>query len=204
VDSKGNIFGTTSAGGNANGDGVFYELSPKKKKLSYSVLYDFCQQQGCADGLGPGGALAMDSSGAIYGTTFVGGAENSGAVYKLVPDGAKSTETVLYSFCAGLGNCVDGRFPGGVTIDAQGNLFGTTNSGGQAGGGVIFELQAGTQSVLYSFCQIQDCGDGGVPQAGVMLDDAGNLFGTTSFGGPNNQGGTVFGLTGARTNRRSR
>jgi len=193
VDAHGNVFGTTSGGGNG---GTFYELSPTGTKYAETVLYSFCQQQSCADGLGPGGALAMDSSGAFYGTTADRGARGSGALYKLVPNGVASTETVLYSFCTGLG-CPDGWMPSGVAMDASGNLFGTTSNGGQTGFGVLFELAGGSESVLYTFCEKNiggDCSDGGEPRSGVIVDE-GAVFGTTTVDANNyGAGGTVFKL----------
>ena len=165
------------------------------------VLYSFCPQSGCADGSQPVAGLIMDAAGNLYGTTKVGGtggtggAFGQGVVFKLAPDG---TETVLYSFCS-QANCTDGLQPfAGLIMDAAGNLYGTTLNGGiGSGSGVVFKLAPdGTQTVLYSFCSQANCTDGLAPQAGLLMDAAGNLYGTTALGGiaPGNSG-VVFALT---------
>jgi uncharacterized repeat protein (TIGR03803 family) len=120
-----------------------------------------------------------------------------------VPARAAATLTTLYSFCAQT-NCTDGAEPfAGLIADAAGNLFGTTQAGGANDGGTVFELAktasgyASAATVLYSFCAQTNCTDGATPVAGLIVDGAGNLFGTTQLGGgPNNQG-TVFELVGS-------
>jgi uncharacterized repeat protein (TIGR03803 family) len=94
------------------------------------------------------------------------------------------TETVLYSFCAETG-CADGKFPvAGVIFDKNGNLYGTTSSGGAYGQGAIFEITPdGSETVLYSFCPINCIGDGSGPQAPLVFDQKGDLYGTTVNGG---------------------
>src|SRR5580693_744251 len=111
-----------------------------------SVLYSFCQQGGlCPDGDEPEQATPIfDSQGNLYGTVFHGGANNGGAVYELSPPPGGSglwTEALLYSFCQSSG-CPDGQWPAASLIfDANGNLYGTTRSGGNSSqGGVVFEL----------------------------------------------------------------
>jgi uncharacterized repeat protein (TIGR03803 family) len=105
--------------------------------------------------------------------------------------------TSLVSFCA-LTNCADGLGPsGGLIADADGNVFGTTGGGGAHGGGTVFEIRktrrgyANTPTILVSFCALANCADGGNPRAGLVADDDGNLFGTTTGGGAHG-GGTVF------------
>ena len=171
------------------------------------VLYSFCPQSGCADGSQPVASLIMDAAGNLYGTTVIGGAgvdcagPSCGVVFKLAPDG---TQTVLYSFCPQSG-CADGAGPrAGLLMDAAGNLYGTTKvggtggTGGAFGQGVVFKLAPdGTETVLYSFCsQLPNCTDGATPGAGLIMDAAGNLYGTTALGGiaPGNSG-VVFALT---------
>jgi uncharacterized repeat protein (TIGR03803 family) len=113
----------------------------------------------------------------------------------LAPDG---TETVLYSFCS-QSSCADGSYPeAGLIMDGAGNLYGTTNSGGTSGTGVVFKLAPdGTETVLYNFCSQSNCADGSYPSAGLIMDGAGNLYGTTNGGGTSGTGvvaGVVFKL----------
>jgi uncharacterized repeat protein (TIGR03803 family) len=115
-----------------------------------------------------------------------------------VPLFATNSESVLYSFCT-LSNCLNGLDPNANLIfDKAGNLYGTTSEGGAYGEGTAFELtlDGGTwnETVLYSFCKLSNCTDGGYPVAGLILDTAGNLYGTTSEGGSHGSG-TVFELT---------
>ena len=194
--ADGTLIGTTQLG--ANG-GVAFELSPNGAQFSETVLYSFCSAANCTDGKFPIGSLTLGAKGDLFGETQQGGAFNSGTVFKLVPKGVHSKETVLYSFC-GQTNCVDGAFPsGGLTFNSAGDMFGTTVEGGAAGfaTGTVFELIAGTHQheVLYNFCTLANCADGQQPGAGVILDESGNLFGTTSEGGTADSSGTVFRLT---------
>lgn len=157
-----------------------------------NTLYRFCAGgPPCVDGAYPGGLIA-DDAGNLFGTTQIGGARGGGSVFELTPDG---TETVLYSFCSQAG-CADGDAPvGGLIMDAAGNLYGTTEFGGPSRAGTVFEVAPdGTQTVLYSFCAKTKCVDGSQPTAGLIIDAAGNLYGTTSDGGRFG-GGTAFELT---------
>jgi uncharacterized repeat protein (TIGR03803 family) len=162
------------------------------------TLHSFCTNGDCTDGGGPQAGLIMDRLGHLYGTTTGGGIHVNGTVFELTPNATKTkwTETVLYSFCA-RSNCTDGGYPSaGLITDASGHLYGTTRNGGVHGAGTVFELTPNaaktiwTESVLYSFCARFDCPDGALPQAGLIMDAAGRLYGTTS-GGVN---GTVFEL----------
>ena len=160
---------------------------------AFEVLYSFCSAANCSDGRGPVSGLVADASGNLYGTTQFGGANNAGTVFKLLPSGRQK---VLHSFCA-VALCDDGKYPlGGVILDADGNLYGTTSFGGDNDAGVVFELtKRGAFKVLYAFCPM-DCTDGQGPAAGLVMDGEGNLYGTTAFGGSGSfQGGTVFKLT---------
>jgi uncharacterized repeat protein (TIGR03803 family) len=147
---------------------------------SFSVLYTFT---GTPDGSAPSQANLLDVNGTFYGTTYSGGVYGFGTVFKFDRQGQ---ETVLYSFTGG----TDGATPSaGVVRDAQGDLYGTTYSGGDlscisifgtAGCGVVFKLDTtGTETALYTFTGGTD---GGIPQ-GVVIDHAGNLYGITFFGG---------------------
>lgn len=168
LDSAGNLYGTTSGGGTAGG-GVVYKLDAAGHE---TVLYSFA---GFPDGSLPNSSLIRDSAGNFYGTTLFGGAADFGAVYKLDTAGH---ETVLYSFTNGQ----DGSYPeGGVIRDQAGNLYGTAQNGGTANQGVVYKLDTtGHQTVLYSFT---GGADGSQPYAGVIRDMAGNLYGTTLYGG---------------------
>ena len=170
-DSAGNLYGTARGGG-AGGAGVVFKLDTA---LNFTVLYSFT---GGADGGGPWASLTRDSSGNLYGTTQSGGVGNAGVVFKL---SAAGLETVLHSFTGG----ADGAKPiAGVILDSAGNLYGATPFGGIAGSsghGIVYKLdQAGDLTVLYRFT---GGADGGDPNAGVIRDSAGNLYGTTIHGG---------------------
>lgn len=157
------------------------------------VLYSFSNPPA-----NPRDGLVADQAGNLYGTAAGGGTTNSGFVFKLSAPATKGgawSETVLYSF---LGGSTDGRFPrGGVVFDAAGNLYGTTSYGGANNFGTIFEVSPPStlgatwvETLLYSF---QSHPDGFVPWAGVIVDQAGNLYGTTQSGG-SYACGTVFEL----------
>ncbi|MEO8657542.1 MAG: choice-of-anchor tandem repeat GloVer-containing protein [Bryobacteraceae bacterium] len=166
-DSTGNLYGTTSQGG--LGYGVVYKLDPAG---NYAVLYSFT---GGPDGSQPDGGVILDSAGNLYGATFLGGLHNYGVVFKLDSAG---NQTVLYSFTG----VTDGRFPiDGVTLDASGNIYGITSGGGTYEHGVVYKLDTtGRLTVLYTFTGL---GDGNGPNGGVVLDSAGNLYGTSQVGG---------------------
>ena len=165
----------------------------------FEVLYRFCSQQNCADGLWPYAGLVADKQGNLYGTTGAGGATcrlyGCGTIFKLTPDG---TETVLHAFTASL----DGSGPyGGLITDASGNLYGTTATGGSSGcGGIdygcgtVFRVASdGSEKVLYAF---GGNNDGAYPLASVVSDRKGNLYGTTSDGGGGTQCIVQFGGCG--------
>lgn len=163
-----------------------------------TVLYSF---QGGADGSLPTSSLFRDAAGNLYGETFRGGdlscayGAGCGVVFKLDVNG---NETVLHSFTGG----PDGAYPsGGLVRDSAGNFYGTAYSGGDlscdapSGCGTVFKLSpAGRLTVLYAFTEGND---GQLPDGGVIRDAAGNLYGTTSFGGGNSNGGTIFKLDAA-------
>jgi uncharacterized repeat protein (TIGR03803 family) len=181
-DSQGNLYGTTYSGGAASA-GVVYKLDIAGNE---TVLYSFT---GKPDGSAPFAGVIRDSAGNLYGTTYSGGAANAGIVYKLDTTGQ---ETILYSFTGG----ADGDAPNaGVIRDPAGNLYGTTYYGGIARAGVVYKVDAaGQETVLYSFT---GKADGSGPNAGVILDSSGNLYGTT-FDGGTGGAGVVYKVDTAR------
>jgi uncharacterized repeat protein (TIGR03803 family) len=163
---------------------------------SETVLYNFCAQTSCVDGNQPYGPLVADTSGNhLYGTTYYGGTGNLGEVYELTNSGGTWTQTVIYSFLGSSNN--DGANPfGGLVLDSAGNIYGTTYVGGPSNQGTVFELSksGGTwkETVLHSFNDISGS-DGYYPYGALAFDAAGNLYGTTLYGGKFG-GGTVFQL----------
>ncbi len=178
-DSMGILYGTALNGGDF-GQGIAFKLNKTGK---VTVLHAFTDG---TDGGQPQGGLIRDAAGNLYGTTFSGGncqynQNGCGTVFKLNKAGR---ETVLYDF---LGGSSDGLFPfAGVIQDAVGNLYGTTHVGGDPtcvpdGCGVVFKLDTkGKETIVRSF---KSGKDGAFPQAGVISDEAGNLYGTTTAGG---------------------
>lgn len=155
---------------------------------SYTRLYSFqCQP----DGNYPISGVAEDAAGNLYGTTDTGGTYNAGAVFKLVVGGE---ESILHSF-AGAPN--DGTDPVGTPVlDARGDLYGTTSAGGKYDVGIIYRLNSnGTETIIHNFLR---SGDGEFPDAGLIRDGAGDLYGTTSEGGGYHGGGTVFKISPTR------
>ncbi|MBV8066613.1 MAG: hypothetical protein JO113_01450, partial [Candidatus Eremiobacteraeota bacterium] len=184
VDSLGNLYGTTSSGG--SGFGTAFELKNTAKGYKYVVLHTFA---GGSDGAAPYARLIPGAAGKLYGTTVNGGG-GAGTVFELLPGKTPRTERVLYAFT----QSVQGANPsaGDLTIDSSGAIYGTTQYGGAYGQGAVFKLSpakgADKEKVLYSFGA--NSSDGTQPYAGVTLDRAGNIYGTTALGG---QGyGTVF------------
>jgi uncharacterized repeat protein (TIGR03803 family) len=169
-DSAGNLYGTTYYGGASNA-GVVFRLN----KTGETVLHSFAAG---VDGANPAAGLIQDSAGNLYGTAAAGGTSDAGVVFKLDTAG---TETVLYNF-GGFPSAGNGAQPVASLIQGrEGDLYGTARYGGASGHGVVFKLDtAGTETVLYSFT---GGADGANPRAGLIRDSAGNLYGTTFFGG---------------------
>jgi len=207
MDGSGNLYGTTEFGG-SHSAGTVFKLAPTMTGWVETVLYSFCALGGnaCTDGGLPLSALIMDGAGNLYGTTDAGGTNGGGVAFRIAPNG---TETVLYSFCAlGGSACTDGTDPlAGLIMDPAGNLYGAAELGGSHSKGAVYKIAPSgsgwTETVLYSFCSQSSCVDGANPAASLLMDVAGNLYGTTvnggnDFCGPNNTSpcGTVFQLTG--------
>jgi len=199
-DAKGNLYGAARWAGGSNA-GVVFKVSPKDK--TETVLYNFT---GGADGANPSAGLIWDAKGNLYGTTPYGGdlrgcGGGCGVVFKL---SSKGQETVLHRFTGG----ADGANPsyGSLILDANGNLYGGTEFGGDLSGcggygcGVVFKLSSKSQeTVLHTFT---GGADGRDPSYGsLILDAEGNLYGTTQYGGKNLSGclgngcGVVFKLS---------
>jgi len=179
ADSSGNLFGTTTEGGSA-GYGVVYELLPSPGGWTQTVIHSF---QG-SDGAAPAASLIFDQAGNLYGTTSTGGEHHVGTVFELTRSGGVWTETVLHSFTD-----KDGSHPvASLIFDQAGNLYGTTLFGGRTHGGVVFQLKLSggvwTERVLHTFRGRKDGID---PEASLILDQNGVLYGTT-------MGGNVFKL----------
>ncbi len=216
VDKSGNLYGTTSEGGNGPctdgklilGCGTVYEVSPPVtgSQWTETLLYQF---QGGTDGNFPVAGLVFDGSGNLYGTTEAGGTGDSGTVFELSPPSSGSgswTKTTIYNFAGGAA----GAYPeAGLVFDDSGNLYGTANSGGicnfeEECGGVVYELappatsgEPWTEILIHAF---RLAPDGAGPQS-TLVFVGNNLFGTTidgGTGGPNCASdancGTIFEL----------
>jgi uncharacterized repeat protein (TIGR03803 family) len=176
-DSVGNLYGTAAWGG-ANAYGVVFKLSPAGASWTEIVLYSFA---GGPDGAIPESGLIMDPAGNLYGTTWNGGAKNEGTVFELHPSAGGWTEQVIYASADHIYN--------GLAMNAAGNIFGVSAS-------TVFELSPNgsggwTPATIYNFAGAPD---GGFAQGAPVLDQAGNLYGTTLQGGANGYG-IVYKLT---------
>ena len=187
LSTDGNFYGTTTLGG-VNKFGTVFKLTPRGK---LTTLYSFCALTNCADGSEPLVGLTEATDGDFYGTTWVGGTNGAGTVFKITPRGKLTT---LYSFCAQT-NCPDGANPSaGLFQAANGEFYGTTSYGGANQAGTVFRMsRAGTLTNVYTFCPQRPCTDGYEPQ-GTLIQAHGNFYGTTFYGGANNEG-TVFKVT---------
>lgn len=202
LDAGGDLFGTCNVGGRY-GNGTIYELIPDGAGgYSFKTLRSFSALSQAAsnlDGANPYAALAADPNGSLYGTTYYGGPNGQGTVFMLSPDGSGGwVFRRLHSF-----TFADGHLPvGSVTLDANGDLFGTTPFGGANGTGTVYELEATgggdyTFRKLHAFSALDtDTGanrDGFRTYATLALDGQGNLYGAASQGGTY-AAGTVFEL----------
>jgi uncharacterized repeat protein (TIGR03803 family) len=193
-DANGNLYGTTWSGGAYQLGSVFeLVLDPLSGNWAETILYSF----NGADGANPYGGVILDAAGNLYGTTYDGGADGVGTVFKLANSNGSWSESVMHSFATG--NSDGGNPYSGLTFDPHGNLYGTTNSGGVGGHGTVFRLTPmptgqWAETILYGFAGKLD---GGWPVGGVVLDSAGNIYGTTVMGGTGGieEGGVVFEIT---------
>jgi hypothetical protein len=174
LDSSGNIFGATTGGGTSD-QGALYELTQSGGSWIENVLYNFTGQ---SDGSRPDGNLIQDAEGSLYGTAALGGDGAAGTVFELSPSGAGWTFNLIHSFYGTQGPVA------ALTMDAGGNLYGTTYKDGAYGFGNVVKLTrsngAWTYSSLYDFT---DGTDGANPLSNVVIDHAGNLYGTAAYAG---------------------
>ena len=220
-DQAGNLYGTTVNGGLTSGGcgtegcGVVFELAHSGGSWTESVIHTFTPG---GDGLYPFGGLTFDTAGNLYGTTTSGGSYDQGTVFQLTSPGSGWTETILYNFTGG----ADGSIPtANLIFDSSGKIYGTASNGGQAGDKVFGERDLsinparplivlppaeGTAftltpnggnwafDLLYTFTLANDGGEG--PLYSVVMDSAGNLYGTVIGGGlPPAYDGAAYKLT---------
>lgn len=201
-DKAWNLYGTTNQGGSSDGGTVFELMHSAGGGWAESILYSFTPKRrykrGAVDQIS---GVVFDQAGNLYGTTSIGGDKSAssntdGRVFELSPQPGGGW-TVSYPYLFGQSS-TDGITPlGGVVVDNAGNLYGTTVYGGAYGCGTVFELSPTAsgrweEKILYSF--VNNYTDGNNPYYGVVLDESGNLYGTTYVGGTSNSG-TVFELS---------
>ncbi len=197
IGPNGSIYGTTRNGGGSQNFGAVFNLQPPATfcrsvlcPWRETVLLGFNEGNGAE----PYGQLVFDQAGNIYGTTTYGGYAGEGEAYELTPSNHGWTENIIYNF--GIGNAPY-QPSGGVIFDNAGNLYGTTTWGGEHGYGIATELTpyegSWTETTLYSFTG--GGSDGGRPGGNLLMDAAGNLYGSTGWVPETNNPGTVYELT---------
>lgn len=209
-DKAGNLYGPVGSGDYLGG--AIGELSPAPNQWAYSQLYSFCHNRPlCSDGIQPNAPLAWDAAGNLYGTTLHGGiypypspcADNQGCGVAFQmrprPDGSWSYR-VLHWFGSFIG---DGELlNGGMVVDSKGNVFGSSGVGGPTFSGTVFQLSPHPSgksgpSTLYSETQLYtfpDCGQGCGPENPLVMDKAGNLYGTAGGGNATCAGNAYCGV----------
>ncbi len=187
--TNGDLYGTTYEG-EASDAGAIFKITPGGK---VTMLYSFCSQINCTDGYFPYAGLVQATNGYFYGTTYEGGANNQGTVFRIITP--SDTLKTLYSF-DNTTNATDGVEPYAGLVEAtDGNFYGTTYGGGSYLYGTVFKITAnGTLTTLHSF----DVTDGYFPIAGLIQATNGYFYGTTFAGGANDDG-TVFKITPSGT-----
>lgn len=188
--TDGNFYGV--AAGGVHGEGVIYRMTPDGK---LSSLYSFCAQYRCADGRDVTASPILGSDGNLYGVTSYGGSSDSGVIYRVTLDGEF---TVLYNICP-TNTCPDGTAVSWLTEGGDGNFYGATSDGGKHNDGEVFRISPnGDFKVLYPFCSLADCADGGFAQSPPIQGIDGNFYGVASGGG-SLQGGVMYKLTPSGT-----
>jgi uncharacterized repeat protein (TIGR03803 family) len=197
LQGRNNAFYSTTWFGGSTGNGTVFSLTPSSSSWTETILYSF---SGTADGSAPAAGVIADAKGNLYGTTYKFDGDNDGVAYELQKRSHGSwKDRVLYSF-TGQGGGEDPY--AGLLMASKRKLYGTTIEGGSNGAGAAFELRreahgSWTEHDLHVF---GGAGDGGTPYGGLVADTAGNLFGTTLFGGANNAG-TIYELSATRGGR---
>jgi uncharacterized repeat protein (TIGR03803 family) len=193
-DKAGNLYGTTLSGSGSSAGGIVFELSPGASGWTENIIFQFDVGDDPQTGNSPQAGVVFDANGNLYGTTGYGGSHYMGDIFELSPSaGGSWTETILHTFDKGDGNTPDA----GVILDAAGNVYGTTFSGGKGGVGIVYELTPAeggiwTETILHNFQE--NAVDGNFPQTSLVMDSHGNLYGTTLSGGKGGDG-TVFEVT---------
>ena len=191
LDSSGNMYGTTLAGGTGSGPncgnygcGTVYEVSPSGSGWSETILYNFTESG--ADGYPPYAGLLLDPAGDLYGTTEAGGSTFGGTVFELSPTNGSFAFSLLYTLPAHNGDADFSQSR--LVMDKAGNLYGATSDGGYYGFGMVFKLSPGYGG--WTFTDLHDFAgpDGYFPSGDLVLDASGNLYGTALEGGSHNEG----------------
>lgn len=197
LDAQGNVYGTTVVGGSyagcpEDGCGVVFRLQEQGGAWTHDVIHAF--NGGEADGYGPGGPVSFDAQGNLYGMTPTGGAFGVGVIFRLEPTPSGPwTETVIHHFTGGEDGAAASKAR--LLLDADGSLLGVATAGGAFGAGTVFRLTpepggGWTFTTLHAF---QGYPEGVFPYGGLVRDAAGNLYGTTYYGGQKGIG-TVYQL----------
>jgi uncharacterized repeat protein (TIGR03803 family) len=174
VDSAGNLYGTSW---DYHSGGTVFELSPSSSGWTETTLYSFT---GGGDGSTPVGGLVFDSAGNLYGSTTNGGSGGGGTVFELSPSGGGW----VFNLICSLQGPVNSGPQSALTLDGQGNLYGTTYNGGAHSGGSVFKAtRSGNNWACSDLHDFEQDGNGASPIAGVTVDANGNLYGTTTTGG---------------------
>jgi uncharacterized repeat protein (TIGR03803 family) len=187
-DQAGNIYGTTGFGGQF-GQGTVYELTRSGSGWTKTILHSFGAS---GDGAVPTHNVTFDSDGNLYGTTYVGGNSGDGIIYQLMHSGSGWTENIIASFSRN--TTIGGILLAGLIVDPSGNFYGATSSGGTGGGGTIFEMSPSGSGFTFTVLASLDGGYQGGAYGNLVMDSAGNIYGTALNDGAYGYG-SVFKLT---------